>query len=71
MKEPFRSPALEALAGDAEALRRAARAAGLSRANRRALAREELRLITSLGRGASYDSLRAFLEALARLAEGR
>jgi hypothetical protein len=66
VREPFRSRALEALAADPEALRRAARAAGLSPANRRALAREELRLLDSLGRGASYQSLRAFLEALAR-----
>jgi hypothetical protein len=65
MKEPFRPRALEGL--DAEALAAAARAAGLSPANRRALAREELRLLATLGESASYEALRAFFESLARV----
>ena len=67
--ERFKCERLKQIAQDSSVLAAMAKAAGLSAEQCAAVARKELNTIDSLGRGADYQALRLFFNALIKLEE--
>lgn len=67
MNDIYYSTLIQNIIANPEALNEASEAAGLDVRSRRAIAREEMRLIEKLGKQDRYHAIRAFLLALGQM----
>ncbi|HVK54513.1 MAG TPA: hypothetical protein VM532_05725 [Burkholderiales bacterium] len=70
MSDVYYSSLIQNIIANPEAINEASKAAGLDARSRRAIAREELRLVDQLDKQDRYPAIRAFLLALGQMQSG-